>query len=76
MSDSNHDEKSGDAAAERALREGLRAPALSAEALQRIRAAAQQEWRATLDQTKSGRSVAQESGYKNMIARLCAGAAK
>lgn len=53
MSGSNHDEKSGDAAAERALRAGLRAPALSAEALLRIRAAAQQEWRATLDETKA-----------------------
>ena len=45
MSDSKHNERS-DAAAERALRDGLRAPALSAEALQRIRAATQQEWRA------------------------------
>ena len=35
-----------DDAAERALRDGLRAPALSADAMQRIRAAAQQEWRA------------------------------
>jgi ferric-dicitrate binding protein FerR (iron transport regulator) len=35
-----------DDAAERALREGMRTPALSADALQRIRAATQQEWRA------------------------------
>jgi ferric-dicitrate binding protein FerR (iron transport regulator) len=44
MSDSNHTGRTDDAA-ERALREGLRAPALSAEALQRVRAAAEQEWR-------------------------------
>jgi hypothetical protein len=44
MSDSNYTQLNEDAA-ERALREGLRAPALSPEALQRIRAAAQQEWR-------------------------------
>jgi ferric-dicitrate binding protein FerR (iron transport regulator) len=44
MSDSNYTQRNEDAA-ERALREGLRAPALSPEALQRIRAAAQQEWR-------------------------------
>jgi hypothetical protein len=44
MSNSNHTDQTEDAA-ERALREGLRAPALSPEALQRIRAAAQQEWR-------------------------------
>jgi hypothetical protein len=44
MSDSNYTPRTEDSA-ERALREGLRAPALSPEALQRIRAAAQQEWR-------------------------------
>ena len=42
------DTKGADDAAERALREGLRAPALSPEAMQRIRAATQAEWRATL----------------------------
>ena len=48
MSGSNHNGNSDDAA-ERALREGLRTPGLSPEALQRIRAATQQEWRAGLD---------------------------
>lgn len=48
MSNSN-DTKNGDEdVAERALREGLRAPALSAEAMQRIRAATQTEWRANV----------------------------
>jgi ferric-dicitrate binding protein FerR (iron transport regulator) len=47
MSDSN-DTKNGDDVAERALRDGLRTPALSAEAMQRIRAATQQEWRANV----------------------------
>jgi ferric-dicitrate binding protein FerR (iron transport regulator) len=37
----------GDETNERALRAGLRAKALSSEAMQRIRAAAEQEWRAT-----------------------------
>jgi ferric-dicitrate binding protein FerR (iron transport regulator) len=50
MSDSNHNGNGGESAADRALREGLRAPALSAEALQRIRSATQREWRATLDE--------------------------
>jgi hypothetical protein len=44
MSDSA-DEK----AADRALRDGLRAPGLSPEALQRIRRATETEWRATLE---------------------------
>jgi ferric-dicitrate binding protein FerR (iron transport regulator) len=44
MSDSNHNDN--EAAPDRALREGLRTPALSAEAMQRIRQATQQEWRA------------------------------
>jgi ferric-dicitrate binding protein FerR (iron transport regulator) len=48
MSESN-DTKNRDDAAERALREGLRAPALSAEAMQRIRAATEQEWRAKVN---------------------------
>ncbi len=48
MSGSNHNSNSDDVA-ERALREGLRAPGLSPEALQRIRAATQQEWRASVD---------------------------
>ena len=46
MSNSDHTKNGDEDAAERALREGLRAPALSPEAMQRIRAAAQQEWRA------------------------------
>jgi len=47
MSDSsNNDSRHDEDAADRALREGLRTPALSAEAMQRIRQAAQQEWRA------------------------------
>jgi ferric-dicitrate binding protein FerR (iron transport regulator) len=46
MSESNNTKNAEEGAAEHALREGLRAPALSAEAMQRIRAAAQQEWRA------------------------------
>ncbi|HEU4779720.1 MAG TPA: FecR domain-containing protein [Steroidobacteraceae bacterium] len=46
MSDSKNIGNGGEDAADRALREGLRAPSLSAEALQRIRAATEQEWRA------------------------------
>jgi ferric-dicitrate binding protein FerR (iron transport regulator) len=46
MSDSVDTRNGDEDAADRALREGLRAPALSPEAMQRIRAAAQQEWRA------------------------------
>jgi len=46
MSDSNHNDPRNEDAADRALREGLRTPALSADAMQRIRMAAQQEWRA------------------------------
>jgi len=46
MSDSSHNNGHGDDAADRALREGLRTPGLSAEAMQRIRLATQQEWRA------------------------------
>jgi ferric-dicitrate binding protein FerR (iron transport regulator) len=53
MSDSNHNEK--EAAADRALKEGLRTPALSAEAMQRIRQAAQQEWRAATQSVDSAR---------------------
>jgi ferric-dicitrate binding protein FerR (iron transport regulator) len=45
MSDSNERKNGNESAAERALREGLRAPALSAEAMQRIRAATAAEWR-------------------------------
>jgi ferric-dicitrate binding protein FerR (iron transport regulator) len=45
MNESNNTGNGEEGAAERALRDGLRAPALSAEAMQRIRAAAQQEWR-------------------------------
>jgi ferric-dicitrate binding protein FerR (iron transport regulator) len=52
MSDSNHNEPRNEGAADRALREGLRTPALSADAMQRIRTAAQQEWRAAT-QTES-----------------------
>ena len=43
---SNNTTNGDEDAAEHALREGLRTPTLSAEAMQRIRAAAQQEWRA------------------------------
>lgn len=43
-SDNDQDER--DDAADRALREGMRTPGLSAEAMQRIRQATQQEWRA------------------------------
>lgn len=46
MSDSKNIGDGGEDVADRALREGLRAPGLSAEALQRIRAATEQEWRA------------------------------
>jgi hypothetical protein len=46
MSESNNTRNQDEGAAEHALRDGLRAPTLSAEAMQRIRAAAQQEWRA------------------------------
>ena len=45
MSESNNTQNGGEGAAEHALREGLRSPTLSAGAMQRIRAAAQQEWR-------------------------------
>jgi ferric-dicitrate binding protein FerR (iron transport regulator) len=48
MSDSNDTGNGDEGAAEHALREGLRAPALSPEAMQRIRAATQQEWRANV----------------------------
>jgi ferric-dicitrate binding protein FerR (iron transport regulator) len=41
------DPTNNDAVAERALREGFRANALSPEAMQRIRQAAEQEWRST-----------------------------
>ncbi|HEV7608049.1 MAG TPA: FecR domain-containing protein [Steroidobacteraceae bacterium] len=51
MSDSTNN--GNDDAATRALREGLRAPKLSAEALQRIREAAQQEWRLQTRPVKS-----------------------
>lgn len=47
MSDLN-DTGKGEDGAERALREGLRAPALSSEAMKRIRAATEQEWRANV----------------------------
>ncbi len=54
MSGTNHGKKD-DSAAERALRDGLRTSALSAEALQRIRAATQHEWRSglALDQSST-----------------------
>ena len=47
------DTNNGDDVAERALREGLRATALSPEALQRIRAATQAEWRANVQAPSS-----------------------
>jgi ferric-dicitrate binding protein FerR (iron transport regulator) len=46
MSESGNTKDGDEGAADRALREGFRAPVLSPEAMQRIRAAAQQEWRA------------------------------
>ena len=46
MSDLNDTNNGDEGDAERALREGLRTPALSPEAMQRIRAATQAEWRA------------------------------
>ena len=45
MSDLNDTNNGEEGDAERALREGLRTPALSPEAMQRIRAATQAEWR-------------------------------
>lgn len=50
MSDSSNRGNSGEDEAERALRDGLRAPGLSPEALRRIRAATQQEWQASVAQ--------------------------
>jgi ferric-dicitrate binding protein FerR (iron transport regulator) len=47
MSDPNDKDPSGEGSAEDVLREGLKANALSPEALQRIRQATEQEWRAT-----------------------------
>ena len=49
MSDSKDTIGGAEGGAERALREGLRAPALSPEAMQRIRAATQAEWRANVN---------------------------
>jgi len=46
MSDSSHNDNRNEDAADRALRDGLRTSTLSADAMQRIRQAAQQEWRA------------------------------
>jgi len=46
MGDMNETTSGEEGGAERALREGLRAPPLSLEAMQRIRAATQAEWRA------------------------------
>ena len=48
MSDLNDTNGEDEGVAERALREGLRTPALSPEAMQRIRAATQAEWRANV----------------------------
>lgn len=48
MSNSNDTKNGEDAAAERALRDGLRAPTLSPEAMQRIRAATHAEWSAAV----------------------------
>ena len=48
MSDLTNSNGGDEGAAERALREGLRTPALSPEAMQRIRAATQAEWRANV----------------------------
>jgi hypothetical protein len=49
MSDLNDSDGGTESGADRALREGLRAPALSPEAMQRIRAATQAEWRANVE---------------------------
>jgi ferric-dicitrate binding protein FerR (iron transport regulator) len=49
MNDSSRTGDGGESPAETALREGLRAPVLSADALQRIRTATEREWRATLE---------------------------
>src|SRR5690348_12397413 len=59
MSDSSHNDKRNEDAADRALREGLRTPALSAEAMQRIRNAAQQEWRAATQVVEPAEVLAQ-----------------
>jgi ferric-dicitrate binding protein FerR (iron transport regulator) len=48
MSDLKNSNDEDDGVAERVLREGLRTPALSPEAMQRIRAATQTEWRANV----------------------------
>ena len=56
MSESNNTNGGNEDAAERALREGLRTPTLSPEAMQRIRAATQQEWRAVTDAPEQVRS--------------------
>jgi ferric-dicitrate binding protein FerR (iron transport regulator) len=48
MSDLKNSNGEDEGVAERALREGLRTPALSPEAMQRIRAATQAEWRANV----------------------------
>jgi len=49
MSDMKVTKNAEEGGAERALREGLRTPALSPEAMQRIRAATQSEWRAHVE---------------------------
>ncbi len=56
MSESNHTNNGEEGAAERALREGLRAPTLSPEAMQRIRAATQTEWRANVQAPVAARA--------------------
>lgn len=67
----SNSEKQDGGAADRALREGLRASALSPEAMRRIRAATQQEWRATHPaatvQTPSRRWLAQAAAASVVV---------
>ncbi|MCP5327284.1 MAG: FecR domain-containing protein [Sinobacteraceae bacterium] len=66
-------DRDGDAAELRALREGLRANPLSTEALQRIRAATEAEWRATVAVTPPRRRwlpVAVAAGVAGVAALL------
>ncbi len=56
--------------AERALREGLRTPALSPEAMQRIRAATQAEWRANV-QAPAQAACANAAGCRWLLPPRC-----
>jgi hypothetical protein len=57
-------EPTNETAADAALRAGLRAPALSPEASQRIRAATESEWRASLGQAPATAGPRSRSGWK------------